>query len=275
MIPKVIHYCWFGHNPIPEKMKTCINSWKKFCPDYEIVEWNEANFNIDICSYTREAYAAKKWAFVTDYARLWIIYNYGGIYLDTDVELIKPLDSLLKEHAFFGFENEGDPKKIFIATGLGFGAESHNRIVEKMLAAYDNVHFLLMEGTYDELPCPVRNTKAITDLIPPGTTNMDTVRLKDGVIYPVDYFCPLDSFGERLNKTDNTYSIHWFMASWLSYEEAVVHQYRLFVNKWSTRIGMKPALYLARLKYHFEPQKWIIIKNYKKGFTADCLAEED
>ena len=121
-IPKVIHYCWFGGNPKPKLVQKCIHSWKKYCPDYEIIEWNESNFDISSCPlYVRQAYDVKKWAFVSDYARLKIIHTCGGIYLDTDVELIKSLDSLLEYNAFFGFE---DGK--YVATGLGFGAVSDN-----------------------------------------------------------------------------------------------------------------------------------------------------
>ena len=118
MIPKKIHYCWFGGNPLPELAIKCLESWKKYCPDYEIIEWNETNFNLDSCEYVREAYQAKKWAFVSDYARLKVVYDNGGIYLDTDVELIKSLDRLLKNKSFFGTETTG-----VVATGLGFGAE--------------------------------------------------------------------------------------------------------------------------------------------------------
>ena len=106
MIPKIIHYCWFGGNPLPEQVKKMISTWKKYCPDYEIKEWNESNFNLDTCIYAKEAYTTKKWAFITDYVRLKVIYDYGGIYMDTDVEVCKNLDELLKWDAFSGFESE-------------------------------------------------------------------------------------------------------------------------------------------------------------------------
>lgn len=124
MIPKKIHYCWFGRNPLPELAVRCIESWKKYCPDYEIIEWNEDNYDINKISYVKEAYQARKWAFVTDYVRLDVVNQYGGIYLDTDVELLKSLDPLLKYKSFFGME-EGK----FIATGLGFGAEKGTKIL--------------------------------------------------------------------------------------------------------------------------------------------------
>jgi len=159
-IPKVIHYCWFGGNEKSKLIKKCIDSWKKYCPDYEIKEWNESNFDIEINNYVKEAYEAKKWAFVSDYARLWIVYNYGGIYLDTDVELIKSLDNLLNYKAYFGSE---DGK--LINTGLGFGAIKDNEFVKKIKDDYEYIHFIKDDGTYDITPCPKRNTDSIAYLL--------------------------------------------------------------------------------------------------------------
>lgn len=104
MIPKVIHYCWFGGNPLPDSAKKCISSWRKYLPDYEIKEWNERNFDVKSIPYTREAYRLKKFAFVSDYARMWILYHYGGIYFDTDVEVIKPFNDIIQRGNFMGFE---------------------------------------------------------------------------------------------------------------------------------------------------------------------------
>ena len=111
MIPKIIHYCWFGRNPLPELALKCIASWKKYMPDYEIKEWNEDNFDVNIIPYTAEAYAQKKYAFVSDYARFWILYRYGGIYFDTDVEVIRPIDDIIARGNFMGFETDPNPKK--------------------------------------------------------------------------------------------------------------------------------------------------------------------
>ena len=147
-IPKVIHYCWFGRNEKPNLFYKCFESWKKYCPDYEIIEWNEDNFDINMIPYVKEAYEAKKWAFVADYARLWIVYHYGGIYLDTDVELLRPLDNLLASEAFFGSEDEKS-----IATGLGFGARKGNNVVKCMLLDYSDQHFKNKDGTYDLTTC--------------------------------------------------------------------------------------------------------------------------
>lgn len=128
MIPKVIHYCWFGRNEKSDLIKSCIESWQKYCPEYQIIEWNENNFDVNTCEYTREAYLARKWAFVSDYARLKIIFENGGIYLDTDVELKKGLDNCLNYHAWFA---QDDIR--YINTGLGFGACKGNLLLKKML----------------------------------------------------------------------------------------------------------------------------------------------
>ena len=133
-IPKKIHYCWFGRNPLPESAKKCIESWKKYCPAYEIIEWNEDNFDLTENRYAREAYEQKKWAFVSDYARLKIVYEQGGIYMDVDVELIKPLDELTELDGYMGFEKEIDGQ-MWIATGLGFGARAGHPIVGDTLYA--------------------------------------------------------------------------------------------------------------------------------------------
>lgn len=220
MIPKVIHYCWFGGNEKSKLIKKCIRSWKKYCPDYEIKEWNENNFNININDYVKEAYQEKKWAFVTDYARLWIVYNYGGIYLDTDVELIKSLNSLLDNKAFFGSEDNQ-----YIATGLGFGAEKKNELVKKMMDEYENIHFIKEDGSYDLLPCPQRNTLSVKELL--LANNFDTIiKSEYGTIYPKEYFAPLDFYTRELKKTKNTYSIHWFDASWYDTEQKKAYKKR-------------------------------------------------
>ena len=141
-IPKVLHYCWFGGAPKPKNIQNCIRSWKKYCPDYEIIEWNEQNFDVSQSLYTRQAYDARRWAFVADYARLKILYEQGGIYMDTDVELLRPLDDLLAYPAFFGFQHNNE-----VATGLGFGAEARSPVVKALLDDYDGLPFLLPDGS--------------------------------------------------------------------------------------------------------------------------------
>lgn len=204
MIPKKIHYCWFGGNEKPEKAKRCIESWKKYCPDYEIIEWNETNFDVNQNGYTKMCIKEKKYAFLSDYARLAIIEEQGGIYFDTDVEIIRNLDNLLENEAFFGFENEE-----YVATGLGFGSVAHHKVVQLMKREYDN----LLDGKKEVITCPALNTKALekVGLVKNGKYQV----LEKAVIYPVDFFNPYDDTTGRIKKTNNTYSIHWYAKSWL------------------------------------------------------------
>ena len=255
MIPKTIHYCWFGRNPKSTLVKRCIASWKKYCPDYEIIEWNEDNFNLDCAPYVREAYDAKRWAFVTDYVRLKIICDQGGIYLDTDVEVIRSFDDLLGDAAFFGLEDTGS-----IATGLGFGAERGNPVVAAMLRDYDGVHFRREDGSFDMTTCPMRNTGSIAHLLPTELSKRQITSITGAVIYPQEWFCPLSADGSRMRKTANTHSIHWYSATWLSEDEMVVHQYRVFRNKCEKLLGKHWGGYAARFVYLLFPKKREVLK---------------
>ena len=208
-IPKVIHYCWFGKGEMPKLAKKCIKSWKKYCPDYEIICWNEENFDLTQNRYMKEAYEAGKWAFVSDVARLIIIYENGGIYLDTDVELIKPIDNLLEGKGFMGFDEKG-----IVATGLGFGAEKGNEIVGEFLKDYGNIPFVLPDGSFDLTPCPDRNTETLKRL---GMDTENTNQNFLGVDFlACEYLCPMDYYTGKKTITENTYSIHHYSASWTS-----------------------------------------------------------
>ena len=214
MIPRIIHYCWFGGNPLPPLAQKCIASWKKHCPDYEIIRWDESNFDISACPlYVRQAYESRKWPFVTDYVRLKVVHDYGGIYMDTDVELLKPMDELLQHGAFFGFE---DGK--FIATGLGFGAEKGSAILKELMAEYDEIAFVLADGQLDKTPCPKRNTAVFVDR---GLIQNNTKQILAGdiLILPKEYLCPMDYFSGKKTRTRNTVSIHWFAESWKTEQE--------------------------------------------------------
>lgn len=211
LIPKKIHYCWFGRNPKPELAEKCIESWKKFCSDYEIIEWNEDNYDIQSAPlFVRQAYEAKKWAFVTDYVRLEVVYKNGGVYLDTDVEVIKELDELLKYRAFFGRQNES-----MINTGLGFGAESFNPFLKSLMTTYHCIAFLKEDGSYDTTPCPERDTKVFFEY---GLNEGNSLQIIfDGIAcLPIDYLSPKDYMTGKLRVTDNTYTIHHFAESWMS-----------------------------------------------------------
>ena len=232
-IPKVIHYCWFGGNPLPKSVKKCIRSWKKYCPDYKIIRWDESNFDISENRYAAEAYACKKWAFVSDYARLKIICDQGGIYLDTDVELLRPLDDLLDYQGFLGFQEDNS-----VATGLGFGAEAGQPMVRAMLDDYRDIPFLRGDGTRDMTPCPVRNTDS---LLPFGLRADGTRQEVCGLqFFPQDYFCPISLRTGELHITNNTYSIHHFDASWME-DKRYLH----FLRTVRIRRQVPPAVYRA------------------------------
>lgn len=204
MIPKRIHYCWFGRGEKPALARKCIASWKKYCPDYEIVEWNEDNFDIGMNAYTKYCYDNKKWAFLSDYVRLLVVYEHGGVYFDTDVEVIRSFDFLLQNEAFVGFEEDNH-----INTGVGFGSEKHGKAVERMIQAYD----ILLDGEHGVIGCPILNTQAMEELgmIPNGKKQV----IAGCTVLPKDYLNPYDDPTGRLLKTEHTYSIHWYAKSWL------------------------------------------------------------
>lgn len=227
MIPKVIHYCWFGGNPLPKLTKKCIKSWKRYCPDYEIVRWDESNFDISSCPlYVRQAYEVKKWAFVSDYVRLRVVHDHGGVYLDTDVELISSLDKLLPHKAFFGFENakiinevsnDLTEANVFVATGLGFGAEKNAVILKEMMDEYNEIPFILPDGSFDQTTCPRRNTGA---LVKHGLVQDDYLQVvgDDILVVPSSWMCPFEFWAENGGISEETLSIHWFSASWMTDE---------------------------------------------------------
>lgn len=208
MIPKRIHYCWFGRGEKPALAQKCIASWKKYCPDYEIIEWNEDNFDISRYAYTKFCYDNKLWAYLSDFVRLAVVYEHGGIYFDTDVEIVRSFDTLLQNDAFYGFENDH-----FLASGLGFGASQYHPSLQIMLDEY-----LAMQpdedGKFHMIGCPRLNTEAMKKygvLINGQNQCINNVR-----ILSCEYLNPYDDATGRLNKTDSTYSIHWFAKSALS-----------------------------------------------------------
>ena len=218
-IPKIIHYCWLGGNEKPESVLNCIDSWRKFCPDYEIKEWNEKNLNIAINAYTEEAYNAKAWGFVPDYLRLWIIYNHGGIYLDTDVQVIRSFDSLIESKGFAGFEKgTEDENGYYVNFGQGFAAEKYNPLIKAHMEMYENLHFLLSDGSLNKIASPHYTTDVLVDFGLNRKLNSKQ-DLDYFTIYSDDYFCPKSFATGLVKKTENTYSIHQFDGSWYSEEE--------------------------------------------------------
>ena len=202
-IPKVIHYCWFGGNPLPKSAEKCIKSWQKYCPDYEIKRWDESNFDVNCNPYCKFAFENKKWAFLTDYIRLKVVYDNGGVYLDTDVELLKPLDDLIKDGAYMGLQNETE-----VATGLGFAGEKEHPFIGENMRYYENL------TDFSQLrSCPIITTEL---LIPYGLKE-DTGKIQKVAglnIYPPEYLCPKNERTGLSEKTKNTHSIHHFDASW-------------------------------------------------------------
>lgn len=212
MIPKVIHYCWFGGNPLPDLAKKCIASWKKFFPEYEIKEWNESNFNLEYCDYVKEAYQAKKWAFVSDYVRFWALYHEGGLYFDTDVEVIKDMNDIIGHGSFMGCEVL-DKRTVRVAPGLGLGFEPGTSLFKEILDDYQKSHFLNVDGSINYTTVVDRTTDILKKH---GFIEEDRIQQVAGVtIYPKEYFCPMDYGTGKLDLTENTRSIHWYDASWL------------------------------------------------------------
>jgi len=225
MIPKIIHYCWFGGKPLTPLAQKCVDSWRRVMPDYEIKRWDESNYNFQKNTFMAAAYKQKKWGFVPDYARLDIIYNYGGIYFDTDVEALKPFDEFLKYPAFCGFESEN-----FIALGLGFGAEKGNNIIKDLMQPYENMEFKISDKILKQVslytqtqinkwkknnlvPSPLLQTQFLTENY--GLKQNNTRQSLDGMeIFPSLYFAPKNKVNLPV-KTGSAYSVHWYAASWL------------------------------------------------------------
>ena len=222
MIPKKIHYCWFGQGQMPDLAIRCIESWHKYMPDYQYKLWNEENFNIDCNDYVREAYVAKKYAFVSDYVRLYALYSEGGIYMDTDVEVIKAYDDLLSLNGFIGYEGT---KYSPLGTGT-IASVAGGEWVQEQLHAYDHIHFLQPDGTYDLTTNPIR----ITSLMKMNgfVQNGKEQDYKDMHIFPVDYFCPRQTTGEYL-LTKNTYCDHHFTGLWNDTRKNTLNLFR-FLN---------------------------------------------
>ena len=217
MIPKIIHYCWFGKKDLPPEAKRCIASWKKMCPDYDIIRWDENNFDVKQNPFIKAAYEAKKWAFVSDYARLKVVYDNGGIYLDTDVELRKNLDSLREHGCYIGIQQN----EFLCNTGLGFGATKSNPVVLKMLESYDDLTF--SESHTLELSCPLLNNAVIRSY---GlVSNTEITDLPEVTVYPPQYFDPYG--GENL-LCNETYSVHHYAASWTSEK----NQFKRKIARW-------------------------------------------
>lgn len=245
-IPKIIHYCWFGRNPLPPLARKCIASWRKYLPDYEIKEWNEDNFDVNAIPYTREAYAAKKYAFVSDYARFKILYEEGGLYFDTDVEVIRPLDDIIARGPFMGCEGDATNSATApaVAPGLGLGVNPGQGLYKEILKFYRSISF-----NEDNKEKYVTVVEYVTKLLcKRGLQNIKGIQCIDGIyIYPKEYFCPLSPVESKneIHITRNTRTIHHYAGSWLPYRKKIKQNIvrRLGTKKTSILIKIKNALF--------------------------------
>lgn len=239
MIPKVIHYCWFGKNPKDKVVKKCIESWYKYCPNYKIIEWNESNFNINENDFINEAYKAKKWAFVSDYVRLKVLYEYGGIYCDADLELIKNIDDLLVYGAFSGYQNIEE-----IPTGI-IGAVQKNKWIEHLLSYYNNRHFVYDKG-YDMRT----NVSIITEMTKLKYNLLLNNRIQvfgdSCILFPQDYLCAKSSRSGKITVTKNTYAIHHFNGSWIDENVKMKLIVRKFLNRIFSEKVIEKNLFLIK-----------------------------
>ncbi|WP_286145259.1 glycosyltransferase family 32 protein [Bacteroides caecimuris] len=215
MIPKIIHYCWFGGNPLPRSAQKCIDSWRKFFPGYEIKRWDESNYDVNVIPYTRDAYSAKKYAFVSDYARFDVLYREGGIYFDTDVEVIRSMDDIVEAGAFMGFETVKPGAHVMVAPGLGLGTEPGNPLYAGILEHYRSSLFLLKDSESNPVTVVTHATQILNEYgLKDDDKSIQTIR---GIkIYPPEYFCPRSTIDGKLYLTDNTRSIHHYAQTWQS-----------------------------------------------------------
>lgn len=229
MIPKIIHYCWFGGKPIPKYAKKNIESWEKFFPDYAIKEWNENNFNIEIIPYTQESYKQKNYAFVSDFVRYWVLYQEGGVYFDTDVEVIKSFSDIIERGPFLGIEK--DREHISVAPGLGMGAYPMMKFYKIMIDFYSSL------DEKDETK-PYLVTKTTEFLEKEGFIKEDKMqKINDIYIYPNEYFNPLDDFTGKIKITTNTRSIHLYAKSWINNYGPIRN---FFTRKFHSLLSLKP-----------------------------------
>lgn len=236
MIPRTIHYCWFGRNPLDQTALHCIESWKKYFPEYEIVQWNEDNFDVSVMPFVEMAYRDKKWAFVSDVARLMIIYNQGGIYFDTDVEVIKSYEDIIEPNVkgFLGFENDGH-----VNSGIGFGAIKGHPFLKELIDLYNRIDYMQYKDHLSEIACPILTTELLEKegLSKSGKRQ----QVADFEIFPAEYFAPMDYGTGEVRYSSRTHSVHWYSASWQEENEKQEQERmrtlkRRFGVKWGERL---------------------------------------
>ena len=263
MIPKIIHYCWFGGNPLPELAQRCIASWRKFLPDYEIWQWVEVPlhenedeakktnpnenslydkrlfFDVNMIPYTAEAYRLGKYAFVSDYARFWILYKYGGLYFDTDVEVIRPMDDIIEQGCFMGCESDAEKGATLsvapglglgVNPGLGLGVNPGLGLIKKILAYYESAVFDF-KPDIRSMTTVVHITTEI--LKKNGLEEISGIQKVDGVyIYPREYFCPINVITGKMHITSNTRTVHHYSGSWIGDKFSIKDKIKSFLPEW-------------------------------------------
>lgn len=277
MIPKIIHTVWFSNSlELPDDVRLCMQSWKEKMPGYEIKLWNAENFDIKSNVYVAEAFKEKKFAFVSDYVRLWALYNYGGIYLDSDVEVLKSFDNLLSNKAITGFEDTGR-----IATFV-FGSEKENPLFKEFMNYYNGRHFVLPDGTYDLTPNPETIAKILKSH---GLNNKDQIQILENItVYPITYFCPFNPYREGGNVfSDKTYSNHHFSGSWKTSKASnkikVAKKFSVKIRQnieIISRIGLSGCIKFHTIRQHnnFSKIHFIyIIDDSNVGMANDCPAD--
>lgn len=230
VIPRVIHYCWFGGSEIPEELQFYMESWKKYCPDYKIVCWSENNYDVTQNQYIYEAYKNKKWAFVSDYVRIDVVNKFGGIYLDTDVEILKPLDELLHFRGFIGFENAG-----LVATGLGFGSSGKSEILEEILSCYQKREFLNSDGEMDLTPCPIIETQVLEKFGLKKNNCMQEIG-SGFMVFPTTFFGGINLGTRQMEKEEYSYSVHHYAGTWMQEKDEVLKKRKLVGEQLIQRI---------------------------------------
>jgi mannosyltransferase OCH1-like enzyme len=231
MIPKIIHYCWFGGNPLDDAALKCINSWKTFFPDYEIIQWNETNFDLSQIEFMQKAYNDKKWAFVSDVARLLILYSHGGFYFDTDVEVLRSFDDIIKAETkgFFGLEKNG-----LVASGLGCGSVAEHPFLRRHIEVYKKINYDTYKDNLSDIACPRITTYLLEQ---EGFIRSNTLQcVSDFMIYPSEYFSPIDYNTGKMKRTKHTHSIHWYNASW---QDARTKEEQEKLRFWVSLLGCK------------------------------------
>ncbi len=233
MIPKIIHYCWFGRNPIPKEYLHYMDSWRIYFPGYEMKEWNEDNYDVNCIPFSEEAYALRKFAYVSDYARLKILYEHGGVYFDTDVEVIRPMNDILDRGGFMAFEkNINNPRSaIMVNPGLGFACEAHNPVIKEIMNYYETHHYSYPDGHIEQIPI----VPVTTEVLKRHGLKVSELPLALDcgiVVYPWEYFCPMEYLSNKLEITCNTRTIHHYSATWMSRWDKI----KMKKGFWATKI---------------------------------------